>query len=192
MREIISKTKYVYNNVGVLENLISDILYQGSKKEDVYTVVEGNLVKSKTIITKPKNIFSIYTKDCYALYEILSEQVDTACSLYQIDKSKQKYMTYAKSVKYIPQDNKRWYDFPGINIPFLHGFYFATGNNIKIYFKNGNVITEQKVNQGDIIVNKPTDLIKINVDSESDIIEFYIAPLFSLKNNEPGVWVPII
>jgi hypothetical protein len=192
LKEIISKTKYIHNNVGILKNLISDIFYEGNKKEDIYTVIDGEMIKNKTIVTKSKNIFSIYTKDCYDLYKVLCEQLDIACSVYQIDKEKQKYMTYAKNVKYYPSDNKKWYDFPGINIPFIHGFYFATGKNINIYFKNGDTITEQKINEGDIVLNKPTDLIKINVDFESDVIEFYIAPLFSLKNNEPGVWVPII
>lgn len=192
MKEIISKTKYIHTNIGIYKNLISDIFYQGTKKEDVYIVENGQLVKKNTILTKTKNIFSIYTKDCFDLYKSLCTEVEKASHFYEIDKEKQRYMVYGKNVKYSEYDNKKWYDFPGINIPFLHGFYFPNVKNVDVFFKNGNSITEIKIKSGDLIINKPTDLIKINVDSETDIIEFYVAPLFSLKNNEPGVWVPII
>ena len=101
-------------------------------------------------------------------------------------------MTYGKNVKYYPEDNNKWYDFPGINVPFLHGFYFASGENIKLKFNNNNIIHYQDVSPGDLIINKPTDIININVFEESNIIEFYVSPLFALKHNEPGVWVPII
>ncbi len=192
MKQILSKTKIIHKQIGVLENLIHDIEHIGVKKEDVYNVNNGDLVKTNTLITKPKNIFSIYTDSCYDLYKHISIAVDHACWSYEINKSKQKYMVYGKNVKYYPETNNHWYDFPGINVPFLHGFYFASGENIKLKFNNNQSIHYQDVNSGDLIINKPTDIININVSSESNIIEFYVSPLFALKNNEPGVWVPII
>ena len=192
MKQILSKTKIIHKQIGVLENLIHDIEHVGEKKEDVYNLKDGILIKKDTIITKPKNIFSIYTENCYNLYKHVSIAVEHACWSYEIDKQKQKYMVYAKNVKYYPETNKHWYDFPGINIPFLHGFYFASGENINLKFNNNNTIHYQDVSVGDLLINKPTDLINVNVGSESNIIEFYVSPLFALKNNEPGVWVPII
>lgn len=192
MKGITSKTKYIHKNIGILQDIISDIEHVGVKKEDVYVVDNGSLVKNNTIITKPKNVFSIYTNDCYDLYKHVSIAVDHACWSYEIDKQKQKYMTYAKNVKYYPSENKKWYDFPGINIPFLHGFYVATGENVKMHFNNNGMIVSQNLIPGDLVINKPTDFIRVEVDSESNIIEFYVSPIFALKNNEPGVWVPII
>jgi len=192
LKQILSKTKIIHKQIGILENLIHDIEHLGVKKEDIYEIQNGEVVKKNTVITETKNIFSIYTESCYDLYKHISISVDHACWSYEINKLKQKYMTYAKNVKYYPEDNNKWYDFPGINIPFLHGFYFASGENIKLKFKNNGITHYQDVNPGDLIINKPTDIININVSSESNIIEFYVSPLFALKNNEPGVWVPII
>lgn len=192
MKQILSNTKIIHKKIGIIDNLVHDIEHIGVKKEDVYVVENGSLVKKNTIITKPKNIFTIYTNACYDLYKHISIAIDHACWSYEIDKKKQKYMSYAKNVKYYPEDNNKWYDFPGINIPFLHGFYVASGDNIKIKFNNNNNIYTQDVEVGDLIINKPTDLININVSKESNIIEFYVSPLSALKNNEPGVWVPIL
>lgn len=192
MKQILSKTKIIHKEIGVLENLIHDVEHIGVKKEDVYHVEDGSLIKTNTIITKPKNIFSIYADSCYELYRHVSIAVDHACWSYEINKNTQKYMTYGKNVKYYPETNNHWYDFPGINVPFLHGFYIASGRDIKFKFKNNDYMHYQKVKPGDLIINKPTDIININVSEESNIIEFYISPLFALKHNEPGVWVPII
>lgn len=192
MKQILSKTKIIHKQIGILENLIHDIEHIGPKKEDVYNVKDGKLIKTNTIITEPKNIFSIYTESCYDLYKHVSIAVDHACWSYEINKSKQKYMIYAKNIKYYPETNNYWYDFPGINVPFLHGFYFASGTKIQLKFNNNKIIHHQDVSPGDLIINKPTDLININVAEESNIIEFYVSPLFALKNNESGVWVPII
>jgi len=192
LKQILSKTKIIHKQIGVLENLVHDIEHIGIKKEDIYNVENGELVKTNTIITKPKNVFSIYTESCYDLYKHVSIAVDHACWSYQINKSKQKYMGYAKNVKYYPDTNKHWYDFPGINVPFLHGFYFASGSGIQVKFNNNQTIHYQDVSPGDLIINKPTDLVNISVTEESNIVEFYVSPLFALKNNEPGVWVPII
>ena len=192
MKQILSKTKIIHKEIGVLENLIHDIEHIGVKKEDVYHAEDGSLIKTNTIITEPKNIFSIYADSCYELYRHVSIAVDHACWSYEINKNTQKYMTYGKNVKYYPETNNHWYDFPGINVPFLHGFYFASGENIKLKFNNNNIIHYQDVSPGDLIINKPTDIISISVSEESNIIEFYVSPLFALKHNEPGVWVPII
>lgn len=175
-----------------MENIVHDIEHIGVKKDDVYNVVDGKLVKKDTLVKQPKNIFSVYTKSCYDLYKHVAIAVGHACNTYEVDKKIQDYMVYGKNVKYYPSGNNKWYDFPGQNIPFFHGFYFANVDNGKVHFNNGKVTQTQNVVNGDFIINKPTDLIRIEVDSESDIIEFYVSPLFALKHNEPGVWVPII
>ena len=192
MKKIISPTRFIHKNLKGVGNVVHDIEHLGYKKEDVYNVVDGKMIKKETIVTKPKNIFSVYTESCYDLYHHLAIAVDHACKTYGVSKKAQKYMVYGKLVKYSPLDNLKWYDFPGQNIPFLHGFYFAKVGEALVHFDSGEKKYTEKVISGDLIVNKPTDLIRIEVDSESDIIEFYISPLFALKNNEPGVWVPII
>lgn len=116
--------------------------------------------------------------------------MDDACLLYNLNRNLQKYMIYGKISEY-NQDNKNiWYDFPGINIPNLHGFFFFN-NNYKVSFKNQNIITEIDIKSNTIIINKPTDLIKINSENNSEVIEFYIFPNIMLKHNEPGVWIPV-
>ncbi len=192
MKKIFSDTKFIHKNLKGVDNIVHDIEHIGYKKEDVYNVIDGKMVKSKTVITKPKNIFSIYTEACYNLYQHIAIAVDHACKTYDINKKAQKYMMYGKHVKYLPEDSNKWYDFPGQNIPFLHGFYFAKVNEATVHFNNGVKKYSEKVVSGDLVLNKPTDLIRIDVDQESDVIEFYVSPLFALKNNEPGVWVPII
>lgn len=192
MKKIFSETKFIHKNIIGVDNIIHDIEHLGTKVDDIYNLIDGNLVKVRSTKKSPKNIFSIYTKACYELYKHVAIAVDHACNTYDISKKSQNYMVYGKAVKYYKTDNNKWFDFPGQNIPFLHGFYFAKTDNAKIYFNNGKSIHSESIKEGDLIINKPTDLIRIEVDSESDIIEFYVSPLFALKHNEPGVWVPII
>ena len=192
LKKIFSETKFIHKNISGINNIIHDIEHIGPKIDDVYNLVDGELVKVRSVKKIPKNIFSIYTKSCYDLYKHVAITVGHACDTYQINKKAQDYMVYGKAVKYYKTDNVKWFDFPGQNVPFLHGFYFAKVDGGKVYFNDGKSIQSQNVVDGDLIINKPTDLIRIEVDSESDIIEFYVSPLFALKHNEPGVWVPII
>jgi len=192
LKTLASKTRFIRKNINPILNLKEDVESMSYKKEDVYRVEDGNLKKINTVYTYSKNIFSIYSKSCYDLYKEISECLNDSYKLYEIDKHKQNYMIYGKLEKYNKDKNKNWYDFPGINIPFMHGFYFINGNDIKINFQNNKNITVEQVQSGCIILNKPTDLIKIETEIEIDVIEFYISPLFALKNNEPGVWIPII
>ena len=101
-------------------------------------------------------------------------------------------MIYGKMSKYGPSTNKNWYDFPGVNIPYLHGMFFITGKPYSLSFSNNNIVTKEVFNRNELFINKPTDIINIKADEENEVVEFYIAPLYALKHNEPGVWVPII
>lgn len=48
-------------------------------------------------------------------------------------------MIYGKISKYGPSTNKLWYDFPGINIPYLHGIYFPDEAEYQVFFMNNNI-----------------------------------------------------
>jgi hypothetical protein len=161
------------------------------KKDELYYTQDGELELKNEIIIKSKNIFSIYTDDAYDLYLEISKALKETCSLYQIDFDKQKYMIYGKIAEYGQATNRCWYDFPGINIPYLHGFYFPDGREYKVSFSNNNITKEETFDKNQLFINKPTDVINIKTQYECELIEFYIVPLISLKHNEPGVWVPI-
>jgi hypothetical protein len=162
------------------------------KKDELYYTNDGDLELNKTVLIQSKNIFSVYTKDVYEVYEYISKYLKEICIMYEIDIKKQKYMIYGKLSKYGPKTNKIWYDFPGIGIPHLHGMCFITGESYELSFSNSGIIKKETFSKNELFINKPTDLINIKTEQENDVIEFYIAPLYALKHNEPGVWVPII
>lgn len=162
------------------------------KKDELYYTNNGDLDLKETVVIESKNIFSVYTEDIYNLYLSISEGLKEACMLYDIDIKKQKYMIYGKMSKYGPSTNKNWYDFPGVSIPYLHGMFFITGEPYRLSFSNNNIVTKEVFNKNELFINKPTDIINIKTDQENEVVEFYIAPLYALKHNEPGVWVPII
>jgi hypothetical protein len=191
LKTIPSKIKYIHKFLGIPDKILKDIETMSFKKDDIYQVENRSLKFKKTEVKYVKNIFTIYSKEVYALYKDICELINEACELYEIDKSKQMYMIYGKTEKYNKDKNGTWYDYPGINIPFLHGFYILPENGGKIFFQNNNTIVEQEVTPGDLIINKPTDIIKFEVEDELNIIEFYISPIFALENNEPGVWIPV-
>lgn len=190
MNQLYSKTKFIRKNVDFNFNL-NNIKNTSYKKDELYFVKDGELNKEDEIIYNSKNIFTTYSDDAYNLYKEISILLDDACSLYEINKGVQNYMLYAKISNYGKHNSTVWYDFPGINIPYLHGFFFF-GPTYEINFKNQNNVTKEKIDSHTIIINKPTDLINIKSVGESEVIEFYIAPNKMLKHNEPGVWVPIL
>ena len=59
-------------------------------------------------------------------------------------------------------------------------------------FNNNDLIEKEHFYKKDIFINKPTDLINVNVLEDSKILEFYIFPIELLKHNETGVWLPIL
>jgi len=192
MKQIYSKINFLHNKSIIFENIICDISTGGVKKDEIFNVIDGELKKISERINHSKNIFSIYRESTHGLYSEICKYVESACSIYSISKNKQKYFIYGKVVKYTKDTNSIWYDFPGSNIPFLHGFYFPDQVKALITFKNNDQIVTIQANPGDIIINKSTDIIKIEVSEDTyEIIEFYVSPAFALKHNEPGVWVPI-
>lgn len=191
LKTVPSKISYVYKHIGVSNKILEDISSMSFKKDDVYEVENGSLKYKKSNVYYAKNIFSVYSQDIYSVYKDICDLLNEACSTYEIDKNKQFYMIYGKTEKYHKGMNGKWYDYPGINIPFLHGFFIMSGNSNKIFFQNNDSIVSKEIIPGDLIINKPTDLIKFEVDEDMHIIEFYISPIFALKNNEPGVWIPV-
>lgn len=184
-----SKTNFVRKNTGVFLDTkkINEISY---KKDQLYFVKDGELEKQEEILYESKNIFSVYDSGIHSVYKHISELLNEACDTYSIDKEKQQYMIYGKFSNYNLSDNNNWYDFPGINIPQLHGMYFL--EDTYLTFKNNQSIEKDHFYKKDIFINKPTDLININVLGDSKILEFYIFPIEMLKHNEPGVWLPIL
>jgi hypothetical protein len=184
-----SKTKFVRKNTGTYLDVkkINEMSY---KKDELYFVKDGGLEKEKEIVYETKNIFSVYDSDIHTVYKHISELLNEACENYSIDKAKQQYMIYGKISNYKLIDNNNWYDFPGINIPQLHGMYFF--EDTYLTFNNNDLIEKEHFYKKDIFINKPTDLINVNVLEDSKILEFYIFPIELLKHNEPGVWLPIL
>ena len=190
MNQLFSKTKFIKNNTNFEFNL-KDIEDMSYKKDELFFVKEGELNKEYEVVHSSKNIFTVYSDSSYNLYRDISTALVEACSLYEINKDIQNYMIYGKLAKYGDYNKRIWYDFPGINIPYLHGFFFFDGK-FDVSFKNQNSIIKETIDKNTVIINKPTDLINIKTDKESDVIEFYIVPNKMLKYNEPGVWVPIL
>jgi|LauGreDrversion4_2_1035121.scaffolds.fasta_scaffold01166_13 hypothetical protein len=190
LNQTYSKTNFIksHSNIGFDIDLLEEMSY---KKDEIYYTKDGDLELDHEVIIKSKNLFSVYNDNIYSLYLEISDLIKEACRVYEIDKNKQKYMIYAKISQYGPGTNPNWYDFPGINIPYLHGMYFPAGTEYSLSFMNNGIYTKEIFNKNDMYINKPTDVINIKTDSWNDVIEFYVVPLYSLKHNEPGVWVPI-
>lgn len=190
MNQLYSKTKFIKKNIDIDFDL-EDIKNMSFKKDELFFVKDGDLNKENEIIHKSKNIFTTYSSSSYSLYKGISYLLREACLLYDINKDVQDYMIYGKISKYGDYNKGIWYDFPGINIPYLHGFFFFD-SSYEVNFKNQNNLVTEKVEGNTVIINKPTDLINIKSEKDSEIIEFYIIPNDMLKHNEPGVWVPIL
>jgi hypothetical protein len=161
------------------------------KKNDILKIENKKLIKVDEEQYVIKNIFQAYNKDVYDLYLDISNFLKEVCDGYNIYKEKQRYMIYGKIEKYSITQNTMWFDFPGISIPLLYGIIPLNEKielNLKNLEKNKNIL----LNKGDIFINKPTDLVNFKVEKDIDILEFYISPISILKNNEPGVWIPIL
>ncbi len=190
MKQLSSKTNFIKKEVDFKFNFdnVKDTVY---KKDELYRVENGELVKYDEVYFHSKNIFSTYSTEVYNLYLNISKVLQEACKEYEIAKDFQKYMIYGKVVEYGEKTNTLWYDFPGIDKPQMHGF-FLFNNKYNVSFKNKDIIQSIEVDKNTIILNKPTDLINIKTDKECAAIEFYIFPNKMLKHNEPGVWIPIL
>ena len=190
LNQTYSKTNFLKKEIDIEFDIdyLNLMLY---KKDDLYYTINGELELKEEIVINSKNIFSVYTDGSYDLYLQISKALKEICNLYDINIEKQKYMIYGKISKYGHNTNRAWYDFPGINIPYLHGMYFPSEAEYKVSFMNNKSTKEEIFNKNGLFINKPTDIINIKTDKEQEIIEFYIVPLYSLKHNEPGVWVPI-
>ena len=191
LNQMYSKTNFLKKEVNIWFD-INKFNSMSYKKDELYYTNNGDLDLKETVVIESKNIFSVYTEDIYNLYLSISEGVKEACMLYDIDIKKQKYMIYGKMSKYGPSTNKNWYDFPGVSMPYLHGMFFITGEPYRLSCRNNTIVTKEVFNKNELFINKPTDIINIKTEQENDVIEFYISPLYALKHNEPGVWVPII
>ena len=190
LNQTYSQTKFFKKTIDINFD-INNLKEMSFKKDDLYYTNNGDLELKNEIIINSKNIFSVYTNGSYDLYTSISEGLKEACNLYDININKQKYMIYGKISKYGPSTNKLWYDFPGINIPYLHGIYFPVEAEYQVFFMNNNNKKEELFHKNTLFINKPTDIINIKTDKDQDVIEFYIVPLDALEHNEPGVWVPI-
>jgi hypothetical protein len=191
LKTLPSKIKYFHLSANIPDDFMLSLENFDSKNDRIFYIENDSLTEQDGVLNKTKNIFLVYTDHVFLLYENISNLLKDACKSYNIDNKKQKYFIYGKIVKYSPETNNHWYDFPGANKPFLHGFYFID-NKAEIFFKNNDNIESMLVKEKDIIINKPTDLIKINTDKEINVIEFYISPVSMLKHNQPGVWCPIL
>jgi hypothetical protein len=108
------------------------------KKDELYYVENNDLIKKEEVVNFSKNIFSVYTNECFDLYKNISIILKKVCNEYEINIEKQKYMIFGKISTYDKSTNPNWYDFPGINIPQLHGFYFIEDKEHCVSFKNNN------------------------------------------------------
>jgi hypothetical protein len=191
LKTLPSKTNYLYSNTDMPYDFLSSINGFNSKNDRIFIIEDDLLTEKDSVVNQSKNIFLVYTEAVFFLYKNISESLKDACRMYNMDITKQRYFIYGKVVQYSTETNNHWYDFPGINTPFLHGFYFIDGQ-AEIFFQNNDKTQSKNVKEKDMIINKPTDLIKIKVDSTINVVEFYISPIYMLKHNQPGVWCPIL
>lgn len=170
------------------ENILD--LKQTSKKE-IYCYKGFQKIKDEET-GYSSNIFQEYNPETYKIYKEIAKMLDSACVYYSIDKDRQKYFVKGKIFEYTTDNNKDIFDFPGKDIPIFHGFVilgqegvqqtYYTNSDKKIYVFNKNTIT----------LSSPTNFINTKVEKSCLVIEYYLAPLSSIAQNEPNLWIPIL
>lgn len=192
MKMIYSKIKYFKKNIDISNNkLFEEICKQEIIKNSIYMVENSQIKFIKKEEKIQENIFLIYNDEVYKFYKNIQSIMNYVYNLYDLNNEIHKFMIYGKIKEYNKEQSKTWYDFPGSNLPFLYCIYNLSNNNISITLKNNNQIENIVLNPSDIFINKPTDLVKFDLEEKSNLLEIYISPLDYIKNNHNGVWIPL-
>jgi hypothetical protein len=191
MKTLYSKIKYFKKKLEMdNKKLLEEYNRLCDTKNTIYTVENEKikfLKKQKEVID---NIFLSYSKYIYNLYKQISKTLDEASIFYEINKEQQHFMIYGKISLYKKINASIWYDYPGINLPFIHGVYNCSSEAITIYLKNNNQKEKVVLYPSEIFLNKPTDLLKFDLNNDLNLLEIYFSPVEFLQNNKPGVWIP--
>lgn len=143
-------------------------------------------------VNKSKNIFQEYNLEVYKAYKEISKLLNEACKYYQIDQGKQNYFVKGKIFDYNTGHNNEVFDFPGKDIPIFHGFLILGEEGLKQTYYTDKSKEEFVFSKNTITLSSPTNLINNKVSNSCSVIEYYLAPLSSITQNEKNLWVPIL
>lgn len=143
-------------------------------------------------IDRPKNIFQEYNLETYKIYAKISKMLNDACQHYSINKERQRYFIKGKVFEYTEDNNNEIFDFPGRDIPVFHGFVILGSESLKQTYYTARDKQEYQLDQNMVTLSAPTNLINSKVNSSSMVIEYYLAPLSSIVQNEHNLWIPIL
>jgi hypothetical protein len=144
------------------------------------------------VVHHPTNIFQEYSSETYKVYREISKLLDEACKHYSIYKDRQYFFIKGKLFNYTENNNNEIFDFPGADVPVFHGFVVLGPVDVEqTYFTDTD---EKRFNftKNTVTLSAPTNLINTKVKQDCMTIEYYIAPLPSIKQNYQNLWVPIL
>ena len=143
-------------------------------------------------INKSNNIFQEYNLEVYKVYKEISKLLNEACKYYQIDQERQNYFVKGKIFEYNTGHNNEVFDFPGKDIPIFHGFVILGKEGLKQTYYTDKSKEEFVFSKNTVTLSAPTNLISNKVSDSCPVIEYYLAPLSSITQNEKNLWVPIL
>ena len=189
--------KYKHRDTKVFTKDIStlnseDILsFSSSTYKQVYLHEDFKKVSYEEI-NRSKNIFQEYSPEVYKVYAEISKLLNDACNYYLIDQERQNYFVKGKIFKYSTDHNNEVFDFPGKDIPIFHGFVILGKDGLKQTYYTDKSKEEFVFSKNTITLSAPTNLISNKVSDSCPVIEYYLAPLSSITQNEKNLWVPIL
>lgn len=170
-----------------IENILN---LKGTKTIEVYEYSKLKKIKNE-VVHNPTNIFQEYNSETYKVYREISKLLDEACKHYSIYKDRQNYFIKGKLFNYTESNNNEVFDFPGGDVPIFHGFVVLERGIEQTYYTNTNK-EKFKFSKGTVTLSAPTNRVNTKVEGHCMTIEYYIAPLSSIIQNEQGLWVPIL
>lgn len=159
--------------------------------KEIYEYNGFKKVKDEVVLS-PKNIFQEYSSETYKVYKEASKLLDEACKHYSIYKARQNFFIKGKLFNYTEDNNNEIFDFPGGDVPIFHGFVVLEPTGIEQTYYNATDKKQFNFSKNTVTLSAPTNLINTKVKDRCMTIEYYVAPLSSIGQNDPGLWVPIL
>jgi hypothetical protein len=159
--------------------------------KELYNYDDFKKIKDE-VVRSPKNVFQEYSSETHKVYKEISKLLDEACKHYSIYKDRQYFFIKGKVFKYAETHNNEVFDFPGGDVPVFHGFVVLGPENIEQTYYAGTDKEQFNFSKNTVTLSAPTNLINTKVKGHCMTIEYYIAPLSSIGQNDQGLWVPIL
>lgn len=144
------------------------------------------------LVHRPKNIFQEYSSETHKVYREISKLLDEACKHYSIYKDRQYFFIKGKTFNYTENQNNEVFDFPGGDVPVFHGFVVLGPSDIEQTYSTATDKKQFNFSKSTVTLSAPTNLVNTKVKDHCMVIEYYVAPLSSIGQNEPNLWVPIL